>query len=922
MRCPACTQEVVDEAAAACPSCGASLEESYEPTRKLSDAPTPERVSSFHVTDPQRAATPSRGSLHTSRPPTSVTSLESIEHARFIAGTMLGDRYRIVGLLGRGGMGEVYKAEDLRLGAMVALKFLPEQLSADGAALARFHREVRIARQIAHRHVCRVYDIGEAEGLHFLSMEYVRGEELSSVIKRFGRLPQDKALDVARQLCAGLAAAHDAGILHRDLKPGNVMIDERGDVRIMDFGLAGLAEEFREEHAVEGTPEYMSPEQFRGRELTQRSDIYSLGLILYELFTGRKAFKADSLTALVRLRRSETLPETPSAIVRDLDPLVERVIQRCIAIDPKDRPASALQVAAALPGGDPLAAALAAGETPSPEMVAAAPKGGALRPAQAVALLCISLALVAALLVWSGRELAHNRVPLERSAQGLQERARELSARFGYAAVADYSYAFYYDEEYRDYIAERDRSAGRWDRLATGRPALIGFWYRQSPRPLVPYNLRIVTRNDPPRTISGMTGVWLDTKGRLLAFYGVPEQVLGEREAAPAPFDWPAVLREAGLDAANLQRGEPRWLPPQPFDEQAAWEGFYPEQPDIPVRVEAASLAGQLVHFQVVNPWDVPSRQQEFHASAAERAAQALAIVIFIFILVGAALLARRNLRLGRGDRRGAFRLAAFIFLVVGGAWPVAARHVADLTGEFTMFVEALALSLFIAAIFWLVYVALEPFLRRRWPTRVISWNRLLAGDYRDPLVGRDILLGAVFGFGLALFSLAQNSLPGWLGLPPRPPLMTPLAALSGISQTAAVFSAQIQNALVYPAGFVFLFLLFTILLRREWAAAAVLLTLLALLTSLTSQYPLIDALLGALSGAMTLLILSRFGLLATVFTQFFTLAFFFFPLTSALSAWYSTPTIFSLVVTLALLAYGCYTSLAGQPLFTGALDD
>src|SRR4030095_3919367 len=165
-----------------------------------------------------------------------------------------------------------------------------ETLSADGARLARFHREVRVARQISHRNVCRVYDIGEFEGLHFLSMEYIRGEELSSVLKRFGRLPLDRAGEIARQVCAGLAAAHDAGVLHRDLKPANVMIDENGDVRITDFGLAGLVEEVGGGEGLQGTPEYMSPEQLAGRELNERSDIYSLGLVLYELYTGRKAF--------------------------------------------------------------------------------------------------------------------------------------------------------------------------------------------------------------------------------------------------------------------------------------------------------------------------------------------------------------------------------------------------------------------------------------------------------------------------------------------------------------------------------------------------------------------------------------------------------------------------------------------------------
>src|SRR6185503_18163891 len=162
--------------------------------------------------------------LDTPRSATSKTSsFDSIDNARFVPGTILADRYRIVGLLGKGGMGEVYRADDLKLSQPVALKFLPERLLSDGAALARFHREVRVARQVSHKNVCRVYDIGETDGRHFLSMEYIKGEELSSLLRRIGRLPADKAVQLARQICAGLAAAHDAGVLHRDLKPANVM---------------------------------------------------------------------------------------------------------------------------------------------------------------------------------------------------------------------------------------------------------------------------------------------------------------------------------------------------------------------------------------------------------------------------------------------------------------------------------------------------------------------------------------------------------------------------------------------------------------------------------------------------------------------------------------------------------------------------
>src|SRR3989441_739172 len=298
---------------------------------------------------------------------------------RFLPGSVVGGRYRIVSLLGRRGMGEVYRADDLKLGQPVALKFLPPSLERDPGLVERLLREVRTARQVAHPNVCRVWDVGEHDGAHFLSMEYVDGEALALLLKRIGRLPREKALDVARQICAGLAAAHDQGVIHRDLKPANVMIDGRGRVRIADFGLAGLAEEIRGLEIRAGTPGYMAPEQLDGREVTVRSDVYVLGLVLYELFTGRRAFQAGTIAELRRLQ-VESMPTAPSRFVDGLDPVIERAILRCLARDPDERPASARAVASALPGGDPLEAALAAGETPSPDLVAASGPRGALSP--------------------------------------------------------------------------------------------------------------------------------------------------------------------------------------------------------------------------------------------------------------------------------------------------------------------------------------------------------------------------------------------------------------------------------------------------------------------------------------------------------------------------------------------------------------
>jgi serine/threonine protein kinase len=275
----------------------------------------------------------------------------SSDDDRLAAGTLIAERYRIVSLLGRGGMGEVYRADDLTLGQPVALKFLPGSMT-DELMLERFHSEVRIARRISHPNVCRVYDIGQAGGRIFLSMEYVEGEDLSSLLRRVGRLPSEKALAISRKISAGLAAAHDKGVLHRDLKPSNIMLNSRGEALIMDFGLAGLAHEV--EDVRSGTPAYMAPEQLAGKEVTARSDIYALGLVLYELFTGEPVFPGSTWDEIKRARQST--PQLPSMLVPDLDPALENVILRCLEEEPGNRPASALVVAEALPGGQYLVA--------------------------------------------------------------------------------------------------------------------------------------------------------------------------------------------------------------------------------------------------------------------------------------------------------------------------------------------------------------------------------------------------------------------------------------------------------------------------------------------------------------------------------------------------------------------------------------
>jgi serine/threonine protein kinase len=913
-KCPSCSQVIPDEKQA-CPSCGTALVDSTTPTRLLA-VELPASSAPF-----KDAAGGRRASTDASRSP---LSHDSIDNARFIAGTILAERYRIVGLLGRGGMGEVYRADDLKLGQAVALKFLPEHLWSDGAALARFHREVRVARHVSHRNVCRVYDIGEVRGQHFLSMEFIKGEELSSLLRRIGRLPADKATEIARQLCAGLAAAHDNNVLHRDLKPANVMIDADGNVRILDFGLAGLVEEFRDEEMRAGTPAYMSPEQLAGEELTVRSDIYSLGLVLYEVYTGRRAFEAGSLADLLKLRQSETTPTSPSSLVKEIDPLVERVILRCLEKEPKDRPSSALQVAASLPGGDPLQAALAAGETPSPEMVAAAHKEGSLRPAVAFGLLSAFIFLLA-LSVWlAGKVMPYARIPLEKSPDVLQERAREISKRAGYAdQPTDSDYGFITKYSYFSYVEENDKSPSRWDRLKTTQPPVLCFWYRQSPRYLEPFSLTRVTQDDPPVVISGMTGALLDTQGRLISFYRVPPQKEGAKAEAvePTEADWAILFNEAGLNLQNFKPVESEWVPLYAYDARAAWEGVYPEQPQIPVRVEAASYQGRPVYFEVLNPWEKPARQEQPQLSMSNRVLFALLIGIFLSILLGAVALAVRHIHLGRGDRKGAFRLALVVFFVslLRGLF----SHHVPTFGEWGILWQSVQTALLVACIFWLLYIALEPFVRRRWPEKIISWTRLLAGDFSDPLIGRDILIGAVLGISIIPVQFIMRSVPEWLGWPSTAIAFEPANEQLGLRYAVDALPSQIQGGLLFGFGLLFLLLLLTIMLRKERLAVGATWLICAVpLYFAASDQPL-RLLIAPLGAALILLPLVRYGLLAMISAQFFHHLWIFYPMTFNLSAWYAGSFIVGLAASLALVIYAFYISLAGQPLLRGTfLED
>jgi hypothetical protein len=890
MNCVRC-HEAIPPGDSSCPACGFSYDDA---TQKLESPPS-------KSTDKR-----------------SFTSFDSIDDARFVPGTILIDRYRIVGLLGKGGMGEVYRADDLKLGQPVAMKFLPDHLLSDGGALARFHREVRVARQVSHKNVCRVYDIGEVDGRHFLSMEFIKGEELSSLLRRIGRLPQDKALQLARQICAGLAAAHDVGFLHRDLKPANIMIDGDGNARILDFGLGGLTEEFGEDEIRAGTPAYMSPEQIEGRAQTVQSDIYSLGLVLYELFTGKRAFDAPSLNELIKLRRSNATPTTPTSLVKDLDPLVERIIERCLQKDPEQRPTSALQVAAALPGGDPLAAALAAGETPSPEMVAAAPMEGALKPVVAISLFAAFLVLLGVACWLTKYSVIYRLTPLNQSPEVLRARAHDVIRKLGYHdAPLDTADGFVFKQDYLRYIESQDQSAHRWDKLRTESPGPYRFWYRDSPRYFD--TSEEIAVDTPALDVSGMNSLYLDLDGRLHWFMHVPPQ----REppaSATNPFDWSSLFSEAGLEIATFQKTTSTWVPLHAYDERAAWDGVDPLRPDQKVHVEAASFRGKPIYFETVYPWDQPARQNQTPETGKERVFISIVIGIFMIALIGSALVARHNLRLGRGDVSGAVRIAFVYFVVRLLVWLFETHHNGSIKAEFLLLLTYLSLATFTGFYLWLLYIALEPFLRRRWPHRIISWSRLLRGEFRDPLVGRHILIGSACGALLILFGSLTPATMRWLGVP-FDLISTPGSEMLG-SHFFDRFAGQVTAGLFVPFLMFFLLLLFVTIVRKEWISVGLVWLVVALMNTLVSGDSLTNLPQAGFAALILIVLLYRYGLLALITAVFVMHLWVFFPITTELRAWYAFDFVIGALFCLALTSWAFYTSLAGQKLFAGNLLD
>jgi serine/threonine-protein kinase len=826
-----------------------------------------------------------------------LSSSGSIDHGRFPPGTLLGGRYRIVGKLGKGGMGEVFRADDLKLGQPVALKFLPAEVDDDPARLTQLHTEVRMARQVSHPNVCRVYDIDEVDGHTFLSMEYVDGEDLSSLLKRIGRFPEDRALEIARQVCAGLAAAHGRGVLHRDFKPANVMLDGAGSVRITDFGLAGVAGE----SIRAGTPAYMAPEQLAGNEVTARSDVYALGLVLYEIFTGRRALEGNNLADLIR-RREQSGITPPTAIVRDLAPEIESAIMRCLRPEPAERPASALAVSAALPGGDPLAAALAAGETPSPEMVAAAGTATALSMRAALAAAAWVVVSLAAIVVMYQRVMMINRVPPAKSPAALQDRAEEALHKLGYGDnVAYRASGMGLSLDFARYVDRTSSAANRWSQLRQGRPETFFLWYRTSPRVLAPLGSEnAISGINPPLTTAGMTLLLVDGSGRLAEFLAVPQPLAADNTSTT--FDWRVLFEAAGLDMATFKPVDPQWVPPVYADERRAWEGAVPELASQTFRVEASSVGGRPVSFVLTGPWSRSARAaQPLPQSVFGRFVGSVSALIMPGLMLAAAVLAWGNLKAGRGDRRGATRAAIVLVAIAITAWLVGNQHTGAVGTDLSRFFGAAGRALFDGGVLWLTYLGLEPYIRRFFPDSLIGWTRLLTGRWRDPQVATDVLIGVCAGLAMTILYGVHNILPPLFGLPEPMPL-TPAdpSVLFGARFVIGKMLSQIGGAV--SAGMLAVCGVVAILLvvKRKWAAHIVASTIYvwAVISNMFPPgTPMLDLAIGLGIIAIWTGVILHAGLLATVVALSTHFVLLRAPITLEFSSWRGTPALTYLFV-------------------------
>jgi serine/threonine-protein kinase len=559
-------------------------------------------------------------------------------------------------------------------------------------------------------------------------------------------------------------------------------------------------------------------------------------------------------------------------------------------------------------------------------MVAAAGTTSALRPLSAIAALAGTLALLALCAALADRIQVTSLVPMPKPPVVLVERAKEILASIGHPAGADSAWGFV-PANFLGYIGKH-QELGMRDRLASGTPAALQFWYRGSPTVMVPSSDHDrVTLDDPAFNVSSMTEVLIDPQGRLIRVAVIPPQI-----DPPSPtggsggtraFNWAPLFETAGLDYAAFTPAEPEWTPRMFADRRFAWTGPMPGIPGQTLRLEGGTYRGKAIFFHPVTPWTTTSRMGETIAERTRVSLRAVVIQVVILAMFAAAgLIARHNLRRGRGDRRGAAQLGGFVLVAAVAIWVLDAKHVADPNVETSRFF--VGQPLWAIGLLWVLYMAVEPYVRRFWPATVVSWSRLMARQWRDPLVGRDVLFGVALGLalralaGLSTYYAARR---GYSWTPDVPDL----APLLGTADTVARILNQIFNAVLNAIFSVFAMVLLKMIVKREWAASIVGIGLGLVLATrgiFEGGSTIVNFTAALLMIVVIVLTIQRLGLVAATIMYFVYFTMASAAVTLDTSRWFFSTSLVQLLIPAALALYGFYASRGGEPLFGRRLLD
>ena len=817
-------------------------------------------------------------------------------------------------------MGEVYRARDLRLGQTVALKFIPADVAGDPQRLAGLVAEVRLARQVTHPNVCRVHDLDETDGMHFLSMEFVDGEDLASLLRRIGRLPPDKAVEIAREVCAGLAAIHERGVLHRDLKPANVMIDGRGHARITDFGLAEREGTSADPDSVVGTPIYMAPECFiPGRAATVQNDLYSVGLVMYELFTGRRPHEAATIRELIRLReapppavRRSTRHRSPR---RARDPALPRSRSRPPAqVGARGRRGAAGRRSRGGRGRRRRHAVAGrrcrrdgGGGGAAPDRGVVVPRGAA-RGLALVTLVSPCTRVVPSL-------------TLPEAPEAMAGRARELIHDLGlHVPVVDRAIGYAFDATAIDAIAVEKHAPMRWRSLDTSRPSVVTFWYRESPADLVAsapgYR---VSSEDPPWRRPGAVRIELDGRGRLVR---VDAPVGGATPAdTTARVDVNALFRAAGLAWTDFELIPPPSTAPAGAGDRRLSSGATIARPRrIPSTSRSSRSKGVSCRSSsTIREASAMRKPCAIRRDARRRPSRSAAPrVVPRRAAPRRVARAPQRARRTRGHEARGARRKPGVRAPSAGVAPVRTSH-ARLAHPAAH--RGAGVGVYDFVFVWISYVAVEPSVRRRWPRVLTSWMRLLDGRLDDARVGRELLIGCLVGTAISLAVAGHQAAPAWFGAPPRRPdnvgfVEDQLVSLLGVRQELGQLFLLFRSQLLVVMAFVVILVVARNTLRSSSAALAAAFVIFAPSRCRARDFPVLNWALAFLSTALLLVIMLRVGLLAAGVALVTHSALQAAPLGMAMDAWPLSRTLVVLALVAGVGVYGFVRSLGAAPRF------